>query len=534
MKNIKGAQYLPTLSELLKLPIFKDARILCGEGMDLPVSSVFLSEIPDYYNWVAPGELVITNCYALYNSPDLLREFVPRLFGLGVAGACVKPDRFLGGMVPEDMISAAQELGFPLVELPAGIRFSDITKAVSDELLRRQTTALRTSLAVGELLTRTITEGASLDEIAVTVQEITGRSVLILDAINHRQSVALTNADAEQYPQLEAASFFEEIMRSAEPHEMATADNSFGTLYLFGEKHEPELQPELLRQILLAIPLEISRFHSVHESDKRGFSEFFFHLLSDSVMDDTAEQARADSFGFRLSDRHILLSLRMRETTTGNLHAMLFYRTVFFRALREIVGGAVENVRYMDRGGDTLVLLSSPDGVSPLSELPQQLCDKLSLFLMENTELSIAVGCSRPHTGISGLISCNKEANLALRAAESRQKSKVLRFDDLGILSLLYANDPDKEIKEFVKDTLKDLIYPSLTRGTELLETLESYFRCLGNQRKMAEELYVHYNTVAYRLKQIQEITEKEFTNSEDRMSLELALYLYRFFHLQD
>ena len=286
MENIKGTQYLPTLSELLKLPIFKDARILCGESMDIPVSSVFLSEIPDYYNWVAPGELVITNCYALYASPNQLREFVPRLFDLGVAGACIKPDRFLGGTVPEDMISAARELGFPLVELPAGIRFSDITKAVSDELLRRQTTALRTSLAVGELLTRTITEGASLDEIAVKVQKITGRSVLILDAINHRQSVALNNADAEHYPQLESASFFEEVVRNAEPHEMATAGNSFGTLYLFGEKHEPELQPELLRQILLAIPLEISRFHSVHESEERGFSEYFFHLLSDSVMDD--------------------------------------------------------------------------------------------------------------------------------------------------------------------------------------------------------------------------------------------------------
>ena len=531
MEADKEKAYLPTLSELLQLPIFQNAYVLCGDGMEHPVSGVFLSEIPDYYNWVAPGELVVTNCYALYDSPDLLREFVPRLFALGAAGACVKPDRFLGGSVPEDMISAARELGFPLVELPAGIRFSDITKAVSDELLHRQTDALRTSLAVGELLTRTITEGATLDEIAVTVREVTGRSVLILDAINQRRSVALTCADAEHYPQPEAVAFFEEAARNAEQHEMVTAGNSFGTLYLFGEKHGPELRPELLRQILLAIPLEISRFHSVHESEERGFSEFFFHLLSDSVLDDATEQARANAFGFRLSDRHILLSLRMRASQTDTLQAMLFHRTVFFRALSEIVGGAAENVRYMDRGGDTLLLLSSPGGVSGFSELPRQICDKLSLFLAENTELSVAAGCSRPHAGISGLISCNKEANLALRAAGSRQGSKVLRYDDLGILSLLYANDPDKEIKEFAKDTLKDLIDPSFAKGAELLETLESYFRCLGNQRKMAEELYVHYNTVAYRLKQIHEITKKEFSNSEDRMSLELALYLYSFFH---
>jgi len=144
--------------------------------------------------------------------------------------------------------------------------------------------------------------------------------------------------------------------------------------------------------------------------------------------------------------------------------------------------------------------------------------------------MSVAVGCSRPHVGISGLISCSKEADLALRAAASRRESKVLRFDDLGILSLLYANDPNQEVTAFIKDVLKELIDPTFPKGAELLETLGAYFRHLGNQRKMGEELHVHYNTVAYRLKQIQEVTEKRFSDPEDRMLLELALYLYRFF----
>ena len=209
---------------------------------------------------------------------------------------------------------------------------------------------------------------------------------------------------------------------------------------------------------------------------------------------------------------------------------MLFHRTVFHQALREIIGNAAESIHYMETGSDTQVLLSSPDANSNFQELTSQLCGRLNSYLNEHTELSVSVGCSRPHAGISGLINCNKEAGLALRAASSRQESKALQFDDLGILSLLYAADPDKEAGAFVKDVLKELVEPSFAKGPELLDTLNSYFRHLGNQRKMAEELFIHYNTVAYCLKQIQEITGKQLNNSEDRMSLELALYLYGFF----
>ena len=86
MEMMIDQNYLPTVAELLDLPIFQDARILCGEGTGHPLGGVFLSEIPDYYNWVRAGELVVTNCYALYDRSDLLRDFIPRLSSLGGCG----------------------------------------------------------------------------------------------------------------------------------------------------------------------------------------------------------------------------------------------------------------------------------------------------------------------------------------------------------------------------------------------------------------------------------------------------------------
>ena len=67
-----------------------------------------------------------------------------------------------------------------------------------------------------------------------------------------------------------------------------------------------------------------------------------------------------------------------------------------------------------------------------------------------------------------------------------------------------------------------------LARG-ELLDTLDSWLRCMGNQRRMARELHLHYNTVSYRLQQLWMLLEADPADPMKRLALETALYLYRY-----
>lgn len=94
------------------------------------------------------------------------------------------------------MISTEKEQSFPLIELPPTVRFADITKAVSDELLRRQTALLHDNISVNQMLLQTITEGASLEDLAQRVREIAGGSVLLVDTINQRQAYNPSETDA--------------------------------------------------------------------------------------------------------------------------------------------------------------------------------------------------------------------------------------------------------------------------------------------------------------------------------------------------
>ena len=97
------------------------------------------------------------------------------------------------------------------------------------------------------------------------------------------------------------------------------------------------------------------------------------------------------------------------------------------------------------------------------------------------------------------------------------------------MLRLIYAKDTETEIDHFVREKLGELVDASHPRNAELMRTLSSYFDNFGNVKRMSEELFTHYNTVAYRLKNVQELTGADFRKATDRFEVELALYLYDF-----
>ena len=187
----------------------------------------------------------------------------------------------------------------------------------------------------------------------------------------------------------------------------------------------------------------------------------------------------------------------------------------------------------MDQPDGCLILMGSQEDSIPLDYALTRLSSTFETFRTGYPALSLAGGCSRSHAGIPGLSLCRWEAQLALKAACSKNENSFFHFDQLGILRLLYSSNPSREIGRFIRETLKELASPKLSHEKELLETLESYFRNLGNQRRIAQELYIHYNTVAYRLNSIQELTRMNLDNPEHRMQLELALYLRRI-HIMD
>lgn len=519
----------PLLSELLGLPIFRGSRILGGHaGQERTVTGLNLSDTPEYYKWLSAGELMVTTCYAIRNDPRALADYVPNLAAKGISGLCLKPAQYLGE-VPQVMVDCANELGLALVELPADLRFSAITKAVSDELLRRQATLLRNTLTVNEMLTRTIVEGAGLEEIVGMVSQLTGSSVLIIDCINDRRALSLTADDESRFAELSSDAVNGTVIAEGRMYVLEVGGYSFGFLYIYDVKHPAaETDEDIMRQVLQTIPLEISRERRVRESGDQHFNDFLLHLLSDRILDEPMELARAESFRLDLSQNHLIVRARVADRTAGgNKYVGVFQRTLLSNEIKSTVNNLGLSIRIIRTGEEHLILLSSPLDNHGFAVVAARFPMAVEQFVEKYGALHIVAGCGRPYAGIAGLVRSDKEARLAIRVALARDCGLV-RFDELGLMRLIYAGDPDREIEEFMREMLGPLIDPSYPKGAELLSTLERYFYCFGNLKRMSEEMFTHYNTMVYRIKCIREITGLDLRIPEERFRMELALHLYR------
>lgn len=99
---------------------------------------------------------------------------------------------------------------------------------------------------------------------------------------------------------------------------------------------------------------------------------------------------------------------------------------------------------------------------------------------------------------------------------------RVLYYSDLGIFSIVDMDDTC-ELERIVQNTIGEL-----TGSEELVNTLQTYIECDMNMQKTAEKLFVHVNTMKYRLKKIDALLPEGLRKSR-LFYIQTGICLYRF-----
>src|SRR5215203_1063725 len=94
-----------------------EVDLLAGEAnLDVPVRWVHISELADPTPWLSGGELLLTTGIAL-DTAQHQRDYIAALADHGLAGLGLGTG-FTHATVPEALVEAARERGFPLFEVP--------------------------------------------------------------------------------------------------------------------------------------------------------------------------------------------------------------------------------------------------------------------------------------------------------------------------------------------------------------------------------------------------------------------------------
>jgi purine catabolism regulator len=119
-----------------------------------------------------------------------------------------------------------------------------------------------------------------------------------------------------------------------------------------------------------------------------------------------------------------------------------------------------------------------------------------------------------------------RQAGQALELARRLGEPSPLYFPDLSVYRLLLPMEHSPDLSSFVDETLGPLF--AHESSAEFIRTLEAFFEHHGNLSQTAEALYLHRNTLAYRLDRIEEILNIDLDSAEARLSVQLALHIQR------
>ena len=76
--------------------------------------------------------------------------------------------------------------------------------------------------------------------------------------------------------------------------------------------------------------------------------------------------------------------------------------------------------------------------------------------------------------------------------------------------------------------SIRSLVEYDKQNATNMVETLDCYFACNCNVSETAKALFIHRNTLIYRIAKIKSILGRDLKDSEERLLLQLGLRVYQ------
>lgn len=130
---------------------------------------------------------------------------------------------------------------------------------------------------------------------------------------------------------------------------------------------------------------------------------------------------------------------------------------------------------------------------------------------------SILEKCSTSYViGVSNTFTNMEEFNVAVRQAKSANEmsdiinKNMIMYKELNVYKLLYLLKDTRELREYLEEIIEPLMAYDKRYNLNLLETIESYIENDGDYEKMAKSLYLHENTVRYRIQKAKKILNLE------------------------
>jgi len=512
-----------------------DVRLVAGEaGLDHAVRWVHISELEDPTPWLSGGELLLTTGMRL-ERPDDQREYVARLAGHGLVGLGLGTG-FAHAEVPAALREAAEEHGFPLIEVPYEVPFIAVTEKAATHLVNEHYAVLQRALSAHERLERIVLSERGLDGVVEALSSLIAGPALIFDARGaelaraaHRRPLddhAVTELRRELRArirdgarrgyapggELDGRALALPVVRT--PPNGASAPLDVPHAWLVGAKDTGalnEFDRLTLHQAVTIVALELLRRRVAEDTERRLAGDVLTAMVSGELSG--ADLARRlEPFG--LGERVGVLVLQPPRGLKSDVEEALTL------ALRDEAPGGLA----AGTGAFSCALL-------PLMRGPEDdafgLAERIRARVAREVGAELPAGAGRAAPA-GELRRAFHEARCALEAralsGDNGAAPLLATYRDLGSFQLLLSLQDDDALRLFCDSILSPIEEGEGAYGGELMRSLEAFIECNGQWERAARQLYCHRHTLRYRIRRVEELTGRSLDSARDRIDFWLAL----------
>ena len=449
-----------------------------------------------------------------------------------------------------------------LLELLAGQLAIVIENARLLRQMEQKNDLLRHSMEIHNRLTRMVLREREMGEIIQRLARLIGRDVIVQDHFfkilgsslnNEEESLAQTEKTmaAELWQHAGFGKLLEQIMTSrqavslpASPEHglkqarlmapITLSNNILGYVSILENTQRTlgELDYLAIEHAVTVFTLKMMQHKIAYDVAERIKGDFLNDLLNGNYQSSGDMLRRASYLGYDFSRPHQVLYIETSQDDDGSTEKNGENGQMPTRMQRSVFD-LVDNCLKKRLPGSMVVCMKD-EAIVAIAPYPQQKSlpkpEDAAVFLKDAIKdllpgITVLVGIGRVCYNVLEINNSFQEAYRSITIARKLCKDdEVIRYDSLGVYKLLFAVKDGEALQEYATQLLSPILQYDREKNDILLQTLRNYLLCNCNNQKTADSLFIHLNTLKYRLQKIQDICEVDLSDPEERLNLQLAL----------
>lgn len=267
----------------------------------------------------------------------------------------------------------------------------------------------------------------------------------------------------------------------------------------------------------------------LEENDRNAAEQLFSSILDAEHLSRERVMAQARYLNIDLDGSFFVAEFAFgnMENRFENGDILTVGRKVKRMIRTELSGYIKKDILILPQAGSILALI-------PDREIPEEQMKEIFLRIAERTQresgVVLLIGIGNSTAYLDEVKDSRNEAAAAIRAATaSGVDGRIFFYRDQGIYTLISHVDDSRVLDSYVEEQLGTLMRVDSLNNGNLCETLENYLNCNCNAKKTAEFMFLHRNTLNYRLKKIREILKCDFEELDICLKLKLAFLIRRY-----